>query len=107
MDLISRLADRILVMENGGIAADTTPVRLFALKDAGDARPRERLGQPVRRGASGQPGRPGLCDLLAAVDDAGIPVDPACFDLEEAADMIRASVFNDNYHASPGDNHPC
>ena len=110
MDLISRLADRILVMENGGIAADTTPVRMFALKDAGDARPRERPWQPVRCGASGQPGRPGrpgLCDLLAAVDDAGIPVDPACFDLEEAADMIRASVFNDNYHASPGDNHPC
>lgn len=110
MDLISRLADRILVMENGGIAADTTPVRLFARKDAGDARPRERPWQPVRRGASGQPGRPGrpgLCDLLAAVDDAGIPVDPACFDLEEAADMIRASVFNDNHHASPGDNHPC
>ncbi|MCY3555978.1 MAG: energy-coupling factor transporter ATPase [Gemmatimonadetes bacterium] len=104
MDLISRLADRILVMENGGITADTTPVRLFARKDGDNARPRGRSG---RSGASGQQGRPGLCDLLAAVDDAGIPVDPACFDLEEAADMIRASVFDDNFHATPGEGHPC
>ncbi|MCY3712861.1 MAG: energy-coupling factor transporter ATPase [Gemmatimonadetes bacterium] len=88
MDLISRLADRILVMENGGIAADTTPVRLFAGKD-------------------GVTGRPGLCDLLAAACEAGIPVDSACFELEEAANMIRACLFNDNHHASPGENHPC
>ena len=95
MDLISRLADRILVMENGGIAADTTPVHLFGRQHGVDARPR------------GRPGRPGLCDLLAAVCEAGIPVDPACFDLEEAADMIRACVFDDNHHASPGESHPC
>ena len=91
MDLISRLADRILVMENGGIAADTTPVRLFAREDGVEGWPR---------------GRPGLCDLLA-VGEAGIPVDPDCFDLEEAADMIRACVFNGNHHASPGESHPC
>lgn len=126
MDLISRLADRILVMENGGIAADTTPVRLFAREDSADAGTRGRAGrpgQPVRLDRPGQPvqpeqprqparprgraGRPGLCDLLAAVGEAGIPVDPACFDLEVAADMIRACLFNDNHHASPGENHPC
>ncbi len=98
MDLISRLADRILVMENGSIAADTTPVRLFGREDGGDkrfARPQERSG------------RPGLCDLLTTACEAGIPVDPACFDLEEAADMIRASVFNGNDHSSPGESHPC
>lgn len=98
MDLISRLADRILVMENGGIAADTTPVGLFGREDGAGAGP---------RGRQGRPGRPGLCDLLAAVGEAGIPVDSACFDLEEAADMIRACVFNDNHHASPGESQPC
>ncbi|MXW04998.1 MAG: ATP-binding cassette domain-containing protein [Gemmatimonadetes bacterium] len=91
MDLISRLADRILVMENGGIAADTTPVRLFGRADGVDARS----------------GRPGLCDLLTAACEAGIPVDTACFDLEEAADMIRACIFDDNHHASPGESQPC
>ena len=111
MDLISRLADRILVMENGSIAADTTPVRLFGRAD-GDARPQERPGRPERGDGVGarpqeRPGRPGLCDLLTAVCEAGIPVDPACFDLEEAADMIRASVFNSNDHSSPGESHPC
>ena len=108
MDLISRLADRILVMENGGIAADTTPVRLFARDDGGDA----RFGRPEREEGGdtrprARPGRPGLCDLMTAVNEAGIPVDPACFDLEEAADMIRARVFDDNHHASPGESHPC
>ena len=88
MDLISRLADRILVMENGGIAADTTPVRLFAREDGVDVRPRSRPGAPD------QPGRPGLCDLLAAACEAGIPVDPACYNLEEAADMIRARYYS-------------
>lgn len=115
MDLISRLADRILVMENGGIAADTTPVDLFGREDGEGAGPRARQGRPGRedgegvgpRGRQGRPGRPGLCDLLAAVGEAGIPVDPACFDLEEAADMIRACVFNDNHHASPGESQPC
>ncbi len=119
MDLISRLADRILVMENGGIAADTTPVRLLAREDGVDVRPRGRPGQPAgsgrpgqpigsgRPGAPGHPGRPGLCDLLAAACEAGIPVDPACFDLEEAADMICAILFNSNHHASPGESHPC
>ena len=92
MDLISRLADRILVMENGGITADTTPDRLFAMEGGGDAR---------------SPGRPGLCSLLAAVSEAGIPVDPGCFNLEEAADMIRASVYNGNNHSSPGESQPC
>ena len=92
LDLISRLADRILVMENGGIAADTTPDRLFAMEDGVDSR---------------SPGRPGLCNLLAAVGEAGIPIDPACFDLEEAADMIRARVFNGNHHSSPGESQPC
>ena len=97
MDLISRLADRILVMENGGIAADTTPVRLFAREEGAD---------------SWSPGRPGLSNLLAAVGEAGIPIDPACFDLEEAADMIRTCVFNarafnDNEHSSPGESQPC
>lgn len=104
MDLISRLADRILVMENGGIAADTTPVRLFAREDGGDTRPRERPGQ---QGQPVQTGRPGLCDLLAAACEAGIPVDPVCFDLEEAADMIRACVFIGNERSSPGEIHPC
>ena len=79
-------------MENGGIAADTTPDRLFAMEDGVD---------------SWSPGRPGLCNLLAAVGEAGIPVDPACFDLEEAADMIRARVFNGNHHSSPGESQPC
>lgn len=98
MDLVSRLADRILVVENGGITADTTPDRLFAMEDGVD---------------SWSPGRPGLCNLLAAVGKAGIPVDPACFDLEEAADMIRACVFNGNNHSngnshsSPGESQPC
>lgn len=120
MDLISRMADRILVMENGGIAADTTPARLFGREDGGDARPQGRPGrqgqtilpdQPDQRGGrqgrQGRQGRPGLCDLLAAACEAGIPVDPACFDLEEAADMIRACVFKDNHHASTGESHPC
>ena len=117
MDLISRMADRILVMENGGIAADTTPVRLFGREDGGDVRPQGRPGRQgqtilpdhpdQRSGRQGRPGRPGLCDLLAAACEAGIPVDPACFDLEEAADMIRACVFNDNHHASTGESHPC
>ena len=112
MDLISRLADRILVMENGSIAADTTPVRLFGRADGVGARPQERPGGPNGRTASTRsaqerPGRPGLCDLLTAACEAGIPVDPACFDLEEAADMIRASVFNGNDHSSPGESHPC
>ena len=111
MDLISRLAERILVMENGSIAADTTPVRLFGRVDGVGARPGRpertdgvdpRPGRPQER-----PGRPGLCDLLTAACEAGIPVDPACFDLEEAADMIRASVFNGNDHSSPGESHPC
>ncbi|MXX03759.1 MAG: ATP-binding cassette domain-containing protein [Gemmatimonadetes bacterium] len=113
MDLISRLADRILVMENGGIAVDTTPVRLFGRADGVDVRPRGRKGQPVRSGRPGwvergdaRSGRPGLCDLLTAACEAGIPVDPACFDLEEAADMIRVCVFDD-HHASPGESHPC
>ncbi|MCY3773319.1 MAG: energy-coupling factor transporter ATPase [Gemmatimonadetes bacterium] len=92
MDLISRLADRILVMENGGIAADTTPDRLFAMEDGAD---------------SWSPGRPGLCNLLTAVGEAGIPVDSRCFDLEEAADMILACVFNGNYHSNPGETQPC
>lgn len=92
MDLISRLADRILVMENGGIAADTTPGRLFAMEDGVD---------------SWSPGRPGLCNLLTAVREAGIPVDPGCFDLEEAADMISACVFKGNYHSNPGECQPC
>lgn len=92
IDLISRLADRILVMENGGIAADTTPDRLFAMEDGVD---------------SWSPGRPGLCSLLAAVSEAGIPVDPGCFDLEEAADMIRACVFNGNSHSNPRETRPC
>ena len=92
MDLISRLADRILVMENGGISADTTPDRLFAMEGGGDAR---------------SPGRPGLCNLLAAVSEAGIPVDPGCFNLEEAADMIRAGVRNGNSHSSTGESQPC
>ena len=92
MDLISRLADRILVMESGGIAADTTPGRLFAMEGGGDAR---------------STGRPGLCNLLAAVSEAGIPVDTGCFNLEEAADMIRAYVCNGNNHFSPGESQPC
>ena len=92
MDLISRLADRVLVMEDGGIAADTTPDRLFAMEGGVDSR---------------WPGRPGLCSLLTAVSEAGIPVDPGCFDLEEAADMIRACVFNGNDHSSPGESQPC
>ncbi|MXZ73571.1 MAG: ATP-binding cassette domain-containing protein [Gemmatimonadetes bacterium] len=112
MDLISRLADRILVMENGGITADTTPVRLFGRADGVGARPQEQPGRPGRVDGvdprpQERPGRPGLCDLLTAACEAGIPVDPACFDLEEAADMIRASVFNDNHHASPGESQPC
>ncbi len=126
MDLIARLADRILVMEDGGIAADTTPVRLFAREAGVDARPRGRPGAPGQPGRPdhqpgrpdhqparpAQPGRPGLCDLLAAACEAGIPVDPACFDLEEAADMIRACVFNGNGfngndHSSPGESHSC
>ncbi len=91
MDLISRLTDRILVMENGAIVADTTPGRLFAAEDGGDA---------------WSPGRPGLCNLLAAVSEAGISVDTACFSLEEAADMIRACVSGNN-HSSPGASQPC
>ncbi len=92
MDLISRLADRILVMENGGIIADTTPGRLFATENGGD---------------TWSPGRPGLCNLLAAVNEAGIPVDTGCFNLEEAADMIRACVCNGNNHSGPGASQPC
>jgi len=92
MDLISRLADRVLVMENGIIAADTTPDRLFAMSDGG---------------GTWSPGRPGLCNLLAAVSKAGFPVDPGCFNLEEAADMIRACVLNGNSHASTGESQPC
>ena len=118
MDLIARLADRILVMEDGGIAADTTPVRLFGREDGVDARPWGRAGAPGQPGRPDQParpvqpGRPGLCELLAAVGESGIPVDPACFDLEEAADMIRACVFNGNgfngnNHSSPGVSQPC
>ncbi len=112
MDLISRLADRILVMENGGIAEDTTPIRLFAREDCAGEGTRARQGRQGREDGAGngtraRPGRPGLCDLLAAVDEAGIPVDTACFDLEEAADMIHAFLFNDNHHASTGEGHPC
>lgn len=92
MDLVSRLADRILVVENGGIAADTTPARLFTRNDSAEGRPQ---------------GRPGLCDLLTAFGEAGVPVNPVCFDLEEAADMIRARVFDGNPHTSPGESYPC
>ena len=91
MDLISRLADRILVMDNGSIALDTTPGHLFAMAEGGDR---------------WLPGRPGLCNLLSAVSKAGIPVDPGCFNLEEAADMIRAGVLNGNTRSGVGERPP-
>ncbi len=107
MDLVSRLADRVLVMENGGIAADTTPERLFAREAAVDASAQgraERSGRPER---PERPGLPGLCNLMTAVHAAGIPVDPGCFNLEEAADMIRASLGRGNDHTNPGGEETC
>ena len=126
MDLISRLADRILVMENGAVAADATPKLLFAREadeeDAGTGGPPVRpgrsgqpaqpgrpaqLARPGRPAQPAQPGRPGLCNLLAAVRAAGIPVDPGCFDLEEAADMIREGLGSGNDHANPRERETC
>ena len=108
MDLISRLADRILVMENGAIAEDATPKVLFAREaDDEDAGARGPPAQPGWSGRSGRPGRPGLCNLLSAVRAAGIPVDPGCFDLEEAADMIRAGLGSGNDHADLREHEIC
>ena len=92
MDLISRLADRILVMENGSITADVRPDRLFAMDDGEDA---------------WSPGRPGLCNLMTAVCRAGFPVDTGCFHLEDAADMIHACLTSGNDHANHGDCQSC
>ncbi len=92
MDLISRLADRILVMENGRITADVRPDRLFAMDDGEDA---------------WSPGRPGLCNLMTAVCRAGFPVDTGCFHLEDAADMIHACLTSGNDHANHGDCQSC
>ena len=107
MDLVSRLADRVLVMENGGIAADTTPERLFAREAAVDASAQGRRERTWRPGRAERAGLPGLCNLLTAVHAAGIPVDPGCFNLEEAADMIRASVGRGNDHSNPGGEETC
>ncbi len=92
MDLIARLADRILVMEHGRISADATPRRLFSL---------------AHDDASRSPGRPGLSRLLTALRETGLPVDTGCVNLEEAADMIRACVFNGNHHVKTEDNRTC
>ncbi len=92
MDLISRLADRILVMENGRITADVRPDRLFAMDDGEDA---------------WSPGRPGLCNLMTAVCRAGFPVDTGCFHLEDAADMIHACLTSGNDHSNHRDRHSC
>ena len=92
MDLISRLADRILVMENGRITADVRPDRLFAMDDGEDA---------------WSPGRPGLCNLMTAIYRTGFPVDTGCFHLEDAADMIHACLTSGNEHANHGDCQSC
>ncbi len=92
MDLISRLADRILVMENGRITADVRPDRLFAMDDGEDA---------------WSPGRPGLCNLMTAIYRTGFPVDTGCFHLEDAADMIHACLTSGNDHANHGDCKSC
>ncbi len=92
MNLISRLASRILVMENGSVVADASPSRLFAMDDGVNA---------------WSPGRPGLCDLLTDIARAGFPVDPVCFNLEDAADMIRACVASGNDHSNPRERQPC
>ena len=92
MDLISRLADRILVMENGRITADVRPDRLFAMDDGEDA---------------WSPGRPGLCNLMTAIYRTGFPVDTGCFHLEDAADMIHACLTSGNDHANHGDCQSC
>ena len=92
MDLISRLASRILVMENGRITADARPGRLFAMDDGED------VWSPVR---------PGLCNLLTAIYNAGVPVDTGCFHLEDAADMIQACVASGNDHSNPRDRRSC
>ena len=79
MDLVSRLADRILIMKEGRIVADNTPDHLFT---------------DDRNLANWSLERPALCNLLAEVRSSGIPVSVGCFDVEEAADMIRRSVMN-------------
>jgi len=92
MDLISRLADRILVMDNGRIATDTTPERLFAMAGNGDV---------------WSPGRPGLSNLLTAVGRTGFAVNPGCFDLADAADMIRACLADGYDHTHTEERQPC
>ena len=77
MDLVARLADRVIVMKDGQIIADDVPHRLFT-----DDIHIENWSLE----------RPILCHLLAAVRSSGIPVSAGFFDVEEAADMIRRSV---------------
>ncbi len=77
MDLVARLADRVIVMKDGQIIADDVPHRLFTSDIHIENWSLER---------------PILCHLLAAVRSSGIPVSAGFFDVEEAADMIRRSV---------------
>ena len=77
MDLVARLADRVIVMKDGQIIAEDVPHRLFT-----DDIHIEKWSLE----------RPILCHLLAAVRSSGIPVSAGFIDVEEAADMIRRSV---------------
>ena len=77
MDLISRLADRILVLKDGRLKADGTTEKIFAM---GESSKIPGLGQPS------------LCELLDTIKKAGFRLDSNCFQLERAAEMIDSCI---------------
>lgn len=92
MDLVSRLSDRILLLENGRIISDSTPSQFFTMNDFE---------------GTFLPARPGLCDLLTALSKSGFTVDPSCFDLEDAANMIQSCILNENDNSNPKEYQKC
>jgi energy-coupling factor transport system ATP-binding protein len=73
MDLVARLAERVVVLDCGRIIADESPYTLFLKKD---------LLSSIRL----QP--PGLTYILSGLVDAGYSVNPAIFEIDVAADGI-------------------
>ena len=79
MDLVARLADRIVVMHEGRIIADDSPEILFAGDDL-----LQSLGLDC----------PGVVKILTALHEAGYPVRTAIFEVEEAAmEIVRILDF--------------
>lgn len=74
MDLVGRLAERVVVLDRGRVIADDRPETIFT---------DDSLLASVDLGA------PGLVRLLTALRHAGYPVNTAVFDVETAAEEIR------------------